>query len=396
MTTGDQPLSAGAGYDVIVVGAGLASMLAALRLKESRPDIRLCLLEAQARPDESHTWCCFASDLDPAQADWLEPLQSNRWEGYQVHFPEFDRHLATRYGRLTSSGLNAAVETALPGLVHRGAQAAEVHQDRVQLADGRVLTAPLVLDGRGARPSAHLSLGFQKFVGLEIETEAPHGLEQPVVMDARVAQVDGYRFVYVLPLSDTRLLVEDTRYSDGAELSVEALTRAVQAYAAQQGWTIRREIRSETGVLPIVLEGDFDAYWAELGSAVPLGMRALLFHPVTGYCLPQAARMADLIADQPALSTSAVCKMVRDEARQLWREGQYLRLLNRMMFRAAKPDQRYRVLQRFYRLPEPLIQRFYAGHLTLSDRARILMGRPPVPLGPALQVIFPNMKGRHG
>lgn len=48
-------------------------------------------------------------------------------------------------------------------------------------------------------------------------------------------------------------------------------------------------------------------------SAVPLGMRALLFHPVAGYSLPQAARMADLIADQPVLSTAAVCKMVRDE-----------------------------------------------------------------------------------
>jgi lycopene beta-cyclase len=38
------------------------------------------------------------------------------------------------------------------------------------------------------------------------------------------------------------------------------------------------------------------------------------------------------------------------------------------------------VLERFYRLPEPLVHRFYAGRLTFLDRARILSGRPPVPV----------------
>jgi len=58
--------------------------------------------------------------------------------------------------------------------------------------------------------------------------------------------------------------------------------------------------------------------------------------------------------------------------------------LNRMLFRAARPDQRYRVLERFYRLPQPLIERFYAGETTLADKARILSGKPPVPIGAAL------------
>ena len=55
-----------------------------------------------------------------------------------------------------------------------------------------------------------------------------------------------------------------------------------------------------------------------------------------------------------------------------------------MLYQAAAPAERYRVLQRFYRLPEPLIQRFYAGRLTMADQARLLVGKPPVPLGRAL------------
>ena len=38
----------------------------------------------------------------------------------------------------------------------------------------------------------------------------------------------------------------------------------------------------------------------------------------------------------------------------------------------------------FYRLPAPLIARFYAGRPRLSDKARVLSGKPPVPVAQAL------------
>ena len=45
------------------------------------------------------------------------------------------------------------------------------------------------------------------------------------------------------------------------------------------------------------------------------------------------------------------------------------------------------MLQRFYRLPQPLVERFYAGRPSLIDRARILAGSPPVPIGRALKAL---------
>ena len=65
-------------------------------------------------------------------------------------------------------------------------------------------------------------------------------------------------------------------------------------------------------------------------------------------------------------------------------EEKFLRLLNRMLFRAAKPEQRYKVLQRFYGFSEGLIQRFYFEHLSKWDKLRILVGKPPVPIHKAL------------
>lgn len=59
-----------------------------------------------------------------------------------------------------------------------------------------------------------------------------------------------------------------------------------------------------------------------------------------------------------------------------------------MLFRAADPAERYRILERFYRLPEPLIARFYASQSTLADRVRILAGKPPVSIRRAVAAIM--------
>ena len=59
-------------------------------------------------------------------------------------------------------------------------------------------------------------------------------------------------------------------------------------------------------------------------------------------------------------------------------------MLSTMLFGAASPKRRYKVLERFYLLPPGLIERFYAGRSSWADRARILIGRPPVRIGAAL------------
>ena len=56
-----------------------------------------------------------------------------------------------------------------------------------------------------------------------------------------------------------------------------------------------------------------------------------------------------------------------------------------MLFLAGRPKDRWQVMQRFYGLPAGLIERFYAGSNPWHDRARILIGKPPVPVGEAMR-----------
>jgi lycopene beta-cyclase len=265
----------------------------------------------------------------------------------------------------------------------------QVRADGVTLADGTAFSAPLVIDARGQRPSQHMLLGFQKFVGLEIETAAPHGIDVPMIMDASVDQLDGYRFVYLLPFSPTRLLVEDTRYADGGALDEARIRADIAAYLAGRGWAMREILREERGVLPIALAFDAARFWAEAPPDIPqAGMRAGLFHPTTGYSLPEAMRLAQVVALRHREGSRAVAAAIRAHALARSRDQGFYRFLNRMLFRAAEPTRRHLVLQRFYRLPQPLIERFYAGATHGGDIARLLLGKPPVPVLRALPCLL--------
>jgi lycopene beta-cyclase len=242
---------------------------------------------------------------------------------------------------------------------------------------------------RGPGDLAHLDAGWQKFVGLLLNTDAPHGLTRPIVMDATVKQIDGYRFVYVLPFGPNQLFVEDTYYSDSPQLDVETVRGRVLDYAAAQGWRVTPANRMETGVLPVVIGGDFDAYWQSTGGGVGKGgMRAGLFHPTTGYSLPDAVRLASAIARAPDVSREGLARLTREHGARAWKQRGFYRMLDTMLFRAAHAHERYRIMERFYTLSEPLIGRFYAANSTAFDKLRILTGKPPIPIPRALGAIL--------
>jgi lycopene beta-cyclase len=262
-----------------------------------------------------------------------------------------------------------------------------LENDGAILADGGQLSAEAVIDGRGPRAMPNLVIGYQKFFGQMVRLATDHGLAGPVLMDATVDQKNGYRFIYVLPWDARTLLIEDTRYTDGDELDLDDMRRGIREYAEAQGWTTVEISGEEQGVLPIALDGDIEGHWAHAAGQTLAGLRAVLFHPTTGYSLPDAVGLANAICELPVIDAVSLERLVRERSIRLWRERAFFRLVNRMLFRAGRPGQRYRVLERFYGLPEPLIRRFYAARLTRFDKLRILTGKPPVPFGAALKCI---------
>lgn len=375
--------------DIAILGGGLAGGLLALALARWQPQLGVLLVEQDARLGGNHIWSFFGTDVDTRGRALLAPLVDAAWRGYDVRFPRYQRTLPTCYYAMTGERLDAAVRQALPdGAILTGARVLSATAQGATLADGTRIEARSVIDARGIRQCTGLTGGWQKFVGRRFRLARPHGLERPIVMDATVDQIDGYRFVYVLPFGPDDVFVEDTYYADGPALDRDALAARIDAYVAAQGWHVTACIGEEQGVLPVVAGGDFRAFLRAGGQDVArAGSRAGLFHPLTSYSVPDAVRLACAVADRAGTTVAELPALCNDMALRHWRGGRFYRMLSTMLFAAAEPARRYRVLQRFYRLDPGLIERFYAGRNTMADKVRVLAGRPPVPLVRAVGAI---------
>ncbi|MDP1028660.1 lycopene beta-cyclase CrtY [Sphingomonas sp. KR1UV-12] len=374
--------------DLAIVGAGLAGGLIALAVQARHPALDVRLIDSAPVIGGDHRWSFFADDIAPADRWIVAPLVTQSWAAHDVAFPDLARRIAAPYFSIASERLDAVVRAALPeGALMLGRAVGDVTPNHVAFADGTGLAAGGVIDARGPGDLATLDLGWQKFVGRELRLAAPHDAPDPRIMDATVAQIDGYRFVYCLPLGPRRMFVEDTYYSDTPELDRPALADRIHDYAATRGWQVEQAAGEEHGVLPVVLGGDFARYWRSTGTVAKAGMRAGLFHPTTGYSLPDAVRTAAMIAGGRDFDGVGLHARTHDLAAGTWRRRGFYRMLDTMLFRAASPTERYRVLERFYRLSPGLIGRFYAGESTMRDKARVLLGKPPVPIGRAVRAL---------
>jgi lycopene beta-cyclase len=362
---------------IILVGAGLANVLLGYRLKQRQPEATLLFLEKEAEPRLDRTWSFYESDVTPNIWQWLSPLASKVWDGYEVRFPTYERRLASsRYASLR--GADLLKKANLEGSVRFNAHVQIIKNKEVVLSSGERLCADAVVVGRGFHQPLG-EVGFQKFYGLQILLKTAHGLTVPTVMDTTVSQSDGFRFIYLLPWDERRLLVEDTYYSDHSALEKASAREKVLEYIKSRGWEIEAIEGEECSALPIPL---FEGKQEPLSSEIGVGGN--LFHPVTGYSVPWAAQVAE---NWDPFSSDAGVKLaeIRKECNS---SHAFYRGLNRMLFMASHPSKRRKIFEKFYLLPEPLVQRFYAGSSTRMDKIRILSGKPPVPVVSALRALF--------
>lgn len=392
-------------HDVIIVGGGLAGGLIALALHRHAPQCRFLLVEAGRTLGGHHRWSWFETDIRASARGLMSGFQLNGWdEGYDITFPAYGRTLPTAYRSLASAEFHRALMEELPGdQVVLDTKADNLDAGGVTLADGTRLAARRVIDCRPFRASPHLAGGWQVFLGQHFKCERPHGLTRPVIMDASVDQVAphgngaAYRFVYVLPLSDDEVFIEDTYYADQPKMDAEVLKGRVAEYAHRNGWK-GEVIDQEAGILPVISGGDFNAALSEV--AIPgvalAGARGGFSHPLTSYTLPfavdNALAIAGLIARRPEVTGAELAAFCKRRAKRHWRATAYYRMLSRMLFEAAEPEKRVVVFEHFYALRGQLVERFYAGRSTWPDRLRILTGKPPVAIPRAIRALFSSGK----
>ena len=375
--------------DLLIIGGGLAAGLAAVAITQRRPGTSVMILERGPTVGGNHIWSFHQSDI--AAEDWalVAPFVTHRWDGSEVAFPGLRRALPGAYCSIESERFDAVLRTMLPSeSIRTGVTVTALDRGGAMLADGSRIEAEAVIEARGFRDASALDLGWQKFAGRLLRLAHPHGLDRPTIMDATVDQSEGYRFVYLLPFGPAEAFVEDTYYSTEPGIDEALLESRILDYARTRGWQVESIDRREAAALPIAKGGNFELLWRTGAQGIgKIGMAAALFHPLTGYSLPDAVRSASLIAGLKSLHAEPLHDALRKHAEARWNERRYYRLLAKLMFEAAEPADRWKMLARFYALKPDLIARFYAGQSTKRDKARILCGKPPVPLMKAIKVM---------
>ena len=289
-----------AAFDYVLVGGGLQNALLALALRARRPGARVALVERGASLGGNHTWSFHEGDVPEAAREWVEPLVAHRWSSYDVRFPGLERTLRHAYATIPSARVDGVVRERLAGApgceVITGRAAIEVGPRAVRLEDGRTLEGTLVVDARGpGRRETSGGAGFQKFVGLELrlqEGRRPPGpsswtrpCRSPTASDSSTCCLSPKT------ASSSRTRTSRTPTSSSARRSASGRSRT----PARRGSPLLGRPRGGGRPAP-ALAGPLPRPEA---SPLVAGYAGGFFHPVTGYSLPVAVRLASLLASVP-------------------------------------------------------------------------------------------------
>jgi lycopene beta-cyclase len=368
--------------DVVILGGGLHGGLTALALSKLDRPPRVLLIEASERLAGNQVWSCHTTDVGDDR-DLLDALATVRWPSYDVRFPNVERTIALEYRSMHASKFAPLIHDAIRNvgfnvLLETLAEIADQHH--VQLSDGKTVSAEWIIDARGlSKNGVESPVGWQKFLGVEIECEQSHGLKRPCVMDAvSTPQRDGYRFVYTLPFAPNTTLIEETFYSDDPAVDVAASRETILEYAGKRSWRVKGILREELGALPIPYGRSGRPKVEESPAPTQIGWRGGWFHPTTGYSFGLGVQVAAAIARSWEDSYGRHRMELQSLAVRVRRQGSHARRLNRLLFTAFAPEDRMHVLERFHRvLSDDAIGRFYALTMTRRDECRLLVGRPP-------------------
>ena len=384
-------------YDYLIVGGGAAGLSLAYHMaREPRlADKKVLLVEPEAKTQNDRTWSFWTDE-----AGVFDDIVAHEWRKIAFRTPGFERVFDLgRYRYKTISGLAyyRFVQQALADrpnfTVLRGTieQLANTPTGvRATTAAGTV-TAHYGFDSRPPnlaqlkQPQKHRYL-LQHFVGWEIETETdafdPTTVE---FMDFRGEQQHEARFIYVLPTSARKALVEYTLFSE-APLPKAEYDAAIEQYLhTTLGLSAYRVVAEEVGVIPMTdhpLPARCGAHIFNLGT---LGGRA---KPSTGYAFKRIQQhSARLVA---ALATTG--HPPADATGDKWQFQLFDTLLLDIMQRQGETTRDvFREL--FERNPLERIFRFLDEQTSWADNLRVLHSVTP---GPFMRSIGQVLRGRPG
>jgi lycopene beta-cyclase len=384
-------------YDYLIAGGGAAGLSLAYHIaQEPRlANKKVLLIEPEAKTQNDRTWSFWADE-----PSLFDGIVAHEWRQIAFRSPGFERIIDLGHYRYkTINGLDYY------GFVHR----ALANNPQFTMLSGTVealdnlsagvrattsagnFTARYAFDSRPPnlaelkQPQKHRYL-LQHFVGWEVETDDdvfnPTTME---FMDFRGEQRHEARFIYVLPFSARKALIEYTLFSETILPKAE-YEAAIREYLTNTlGLKSYRIAAEEVGAIPMT---DHPLPARNGASIVNLGTRGGRAKPSTGYAFKRIQQhSARLVA---ALARTG--QLPADVTGDKWQFHLFDTLLLDIMKRQGETT-RDIFRQLFERNPIERIFRFLDEQTSWADNLRVMNSVSP---GPFMQSIGQVLRGRPG
>jgi lycopene beta-cyclase len=250
-------------YDYIFIGAGCAGVSLLMRMIDAdlTAGKSILLIDREPKQKNDRTWCFWEN-----HPGLFEPVVCKEWDQVWFHSNNFSKKLIIhpyRYKMIRGIDFYNYCFNSIqqqPGIDVLYGEITDLsfYNNELQLKiNGRInnFTGALVFNSIWKEETALQQKPvylLQHFKGWMVETAQPFFTPgEATLMDFRVAQTNGTTFVYVLPLSANKALVEYTLFSEKIlpdDHYNQGLTNYLQQFLQLKDYTVTEE---EFGVIPM-------------------------------------------------------------------------------------------------------------------------------------------------
>ncbi|WP_168187049.1 lycopene cyclase family protein [Williamsia sp. 1138] len=297
--------------DLAVVGAGPAGR--ALAHRGAGVGLQIALIDPDVDARWKPTYAAWADDLP----DWLDPsaivARSQQIAVYTPARTVLDRAYVT----LGTAELQQSL--GLDGVTVHPHRAAVLGERSVQLDDGTVVRARNVVDARGLRDRGAPA---QTAYGIVVQRSVAEPIldgAAAILMDWRGTRNDSTpTFLYVIPLDEQRVLLEETCLAAAPPMSIGELRGRLTARLGHLGLDVNDLDVLGTEKVHFALLDTARHPW-EPGRPLRFGAGGGMLHPATGYSVAESLSAADDLIAAVATGDDPVRALWPWQARAVYR-----------------------------------------------------------------------------
>jgi lycopene beta-cyclase len=276
-------------FNYIIAGMGCAGLSLAMQLKRSSINFtKVLLIDKDLKNKNDRTWCFWTKEKN----NWFDEIVFKRWDKFSFKSDGLNKEIVLKpYSYVMIKGIDfytfclnelksdprfEIVTEEILGIETVNSQAILKTKNKIYSCDHLFNSAFRTLN----KKIDHINY-VQHFKGWLIETEGvSFDVDCPVFMDFSVEQHNDCRFVYIIPFSKNKALVEYTGFSAN-NLSESVYDNELKYYIENKlGINKYKIIETERGDIPMV-ESDFINPFGE--QVINIGSAGGSSKPSTGY-----------------------------------------------------------------------------------------------------------------